>query len=126
MTTTRAMCASALLAGLVLAASGCAKGGNAASGPGGTAAASPGPAGAAVAGDAGHGKAVFAANCSQCHGATGVEGGVGPALRDERSRKDETAVAAWIKDPSPPMPKLYPGALGEKDVTDVAAYVESL
>ncbi len=118
------MCASALLAGLVLAASGCSKGGGSAATASG--AASPALAGAAFAGDAGHGKAVFAANCSQCHGATGLEGGIGPALRNERSRKDGPAALAWIKDPQPPMPKLYPGVLGEKDLADVAAYVESL
>jgi mono/diheme cytochrome c family protein len=117
------MCASALLAGVVLAASGCAKGGSSA---GGSAAASSAPAAAPISGDAGHGKAVFVANCSQCHGATGLEGGIGPSLRNERARKDDAAAVAWIKEPQPPMPKLFPGVLGDKDVADVAAYVESL
>lgn len=116
------MCASALLAGLVLAASGCSKAGGAAHAGGGAAT----PAQAAIPGDPGRGKAIFTANCSQCHGATGVEGGIGPSLRNERSRKDDAAALAWIKDPQPPMPKLFPGVLGDKDVADVAAYVESL
>jgi len=102
------LCASALLAALALAVSGCAK------------------APAQPASSPSRGKALFVANCSQCHGATGIEGGIGPSLRDERARKGEAAAIAWIEDPQPPMPKLFPGTLGEKDVADVAAYVESL
>lgn len=33
---------------------------------------------------------------------------------------------AWIKNPTPPMPKLYPKPLNEADVQAVAAYVETL
>jgi len=47
-------------------------------------------------------------------------------LHGEKARKNTAAAIAWIKNPQPPMPKLYPGTLSEKDVTDVAAYVESL
>ncbi len=77
-------------------------------------------------GDAAHGKTIFTANCASCHGATGTEGGVGPSLKNEKSRKDFAQAVAWIKNPQPPMPKLYPSPLSEKDVDDVAAYVESL
>jgi mono/diheme cytochrome c family protein len=77
-------------------------------------------------GDADHGKSIFTANCASCHGATGTEGGVGPSLKNEKSRKDHAAAVAWIKNPQPPMPKLYPSPLSEKDVNDVAAYVETL
>ncbi|MFN2460813.1 MAG: cytochrome c [Candidatus Velthaea sp.] len=77
-------------------------------------------------GDAAHGKSIFTTNCAQCHGATGTEGGVGPSLKNEKSRKNTAQAIAWIKNPQPPMPKLYPGTLNDKDVTDVAAYVESL
>ncbi|BDE06251.1 hypothetical protein WPS_15270 [Vulcanimicrobium alpinum] len=80
----------------------------------------------AATGDAGHGKTIFTANCAQCHGASGIEGGVGPSLKDEKSRKNYEQAVAWIKNPKPPMPKLYPSPLSEKDVDDVAAYVESL
>ncbi len=80
---------------------------------------------AAGAGNPVRGQAVFAQNCAACHGAQG-EGGVGPSLKDEKSRKNDAAAIAWIKDPKPPMPKLYPSPLGEKDVADAAAYVESL
>jgi mono/diheme cytochrome c family protein len=80
----------------------------------------------ALVGDAAHGKQIFTQNCAQCHGASGTEGGVGPSLKAEKSRKDTAAAVAWIKNPQPPMPKLYPSPLDEKDVADVAAYVESL
>ncbi|MDE2460362.1 MAG: c-type cytochrome, partial [Gammaproteobacteria bacterium] len=72
-----------------------------------------------------HGQQIFAANCAVCHGAYG-EGGVGPSLQDESTRKDLDEVIAWIKDPKPPMPKLYPKPLNEADVQAVAAYVETL
>ncbi len=77
-------------------------------------------------GDAGHGNSIFTANCASCHGATGTEGGVGPPLKNEKSRKNYAQTIAWIKNPTPPMPKLYPSPLGEKDVADVAAYVQGL
>jgi PQQ-dependent dehydrogenase (methanol/ethanol family) len=72
-----------------------------------------------------HGHAIFTQYCSSCHGAAG-EGSVGPALKGESSRKDLTQTIAFIKDPISPMPKLYPAALSEVDVADVAAFVDSL
>ncbi len=72
-----------------------------------------------------HGAHVFAQNCAACHGAHG-EGGVGPALRNEASRKNLAQAIAWIENPAPPMPKLFPTPLTKKDVEDVAAFVESL
>jgi mono/diheme cytochrome c family protein len=78
------------------------------------------------AGNATNGKQIFSANCAQCHGATGTEGGVGPSLKNETSRKNFAQTVAWIKNPTPPMPKLYPSPLSAKDVNDVAAYVQSL
>jgi mono/diheme cytochrome c family protein len=80
----------------------------------------------ASAGDPAHGAAIFGANCASCHGANGVGGGIGPALKGEKVRKNTSAAIAWIKNPQPPMPKLYPSPLSDKDVADVAAYVESL
>lgn len=124
----------ALLAAFGLAVGGCAKssssdkGANAsASGPV-TDSASSGTKGESMAtgGDAAHGKQIFAQNCSSCHGATGTEGGVGPSLKNEKAKKDTAAAIVWIKNPKPPMPKLYPSPLSDKDVADVAAYVESL
>jgi mono/diheme cytochrome c family protein len=84
------------------------------------------PGAAVAAGDAAHGKEIFSQNCSSCHGADGTQGGVGPSLKGEKAKKDLAKTIAWIKNPQPPMPKLYPSPLGEKDVADVAAYVQSL
>jgi mono/diheme cytochrome c family protein len=78
-----------------------------------------------AAGDPGHGHQIYAANCAACHGAN-AQGGIGPVLTGEKTRKDTAAAIAWIKNPKLPMPKLYPSVLSEKDVQDVAAYVESL
>jgi mono/diheme cytochrome c family protein len=85
------------------------------------------PQAASVAGgDVAHGKQIFASKCSMCHGATGTEGGVGPSLKNEKARKDMAAAIAWIKNPQPPMTKYYPAELNDKDVADVAAFVETL
>lgn len=75
--------------------------------------------------DAVRGRQVFAKNCAACHGSRG-EGGVGPSLIGESSRKDFARAQAWIEHPAPPMPTLYPSVLSSKDVADVAAYVETL
>jgi cbb3-type cytochrome c oxidase subunit III len=72
-----------------------------------------------------HGGTIYAANCASCHGARG-EGGVGPELHGENTRKDTTGTIVWIKNPISPMPALYPKPLSEKDVDDVAAFVEKL
>lgn len=76
--------------------------------------------------DLGHGKAVYARECAACHGQYGVDGPIGPPLKNERSRRTFEAVRAIVADPQPPMPKLYPSRLTKADVTDVSAYVESL
>ncbi len=111
----------AIVVALFVVASGCAKKATDAS-----SSSSAPSAGATLAGpDLDHGKRVFTQNCAACHGPTG-EGGAGPALKGEKTRKDRAAAIAWIKDPTPPMPKLYPSPLSDKDVADVAAYVESL
>ncbi|HTJ24686.1 MAG TPA: c-type cytochrome [Candidatus Limnocylindria bacterium] len=78
-----------------------------------------------VAAGVAHGRAVYTQNCASCHGADGA-GGFGPALTRERSRKDLRAAVSFIENPVAPMPKLYPSRLSERDVADVAAYVESL
>jgi mono/diheme cytochrome c family protein len=72
------------------------------------------------------GAEVFRANCAVCHTANGAAGGVGPSLEHEKQRKNYDQTVAWIEEPDPPMPKLYPAPLSEKDVQDVAAYVQSL
>jgi ubiquinol-cytochrome c reductase cytochrome c subunit len=81
--------------------------------------------GAKPAGDAAHGKTLFATNCASCHGASG-QGGVGPKLQGEKKRKSVAGIIAQIKNPAPPMPKLYPSPLSDKDVSDLAAFVSKL
>jgi len=83
------------------------------------------PALTVAAADLAHGHQIFSANCAACHGAS-AQGGVGPSLRGEKARKNTAQAIAWIKNPKLPMPKLYPDPLSEKDVEDVAAYIESL
>lgn len=85
-----------------------------------------GSSGGTAMGDAAHGKTIFSANCASCHGASGHEGGVGPSLTNEKSKKNYQATIAWIHNPQPPMPKLWPSPLNDKDVQDVAAYVQGL
>jgi len=77
-------------------------------------------------GDVARGADVFRANCAVCHTATGAAGGVGPSLEHEKQRKSYAQTVARIEEPDPPMPKLYPAPLSQKDVADVAAYVQSL
>ena len=71
------------------------------------------------------GHAIFVQNCAACHGAHS-QGGMGPPLTGERSRKDLQQAIQWIENPAPPMPKLYPSPLNERSVHEVAEYVESL
>jgi mono/diheme cytochrome c family protein len=81
---------------------------------------------AAATADPHRGRQLFANKCAACHGANGQGASIGPTLRNERARKNLAQTAAWIKDPDPPMPKLYPAELTAKDVADVAAFVQSL
>jgi mono/diheme cytochrome c family protein len=80
----------------------------------------------APASDTANGMVIYAARCANCHGVRGAGGSIGPALKGEKARKDSPAVSAWIENPQPPMPKLYPVPLSAKDVADVTAYVETL
>ncbi len=86
----------------------------------------PTPVAAIAMGDPKHGDAIFSQHCASCHGAAGAGGGIGPVLKGEKGRKDYAAAITWIKNPQPPMPKLYPSVLSQNDVQDVAAYVETL
>ncbi len=84
------------------------------------------PSAATAMGDPKAGATIFGQNCAACHGAGGAGGGIGPRLIGEKQRKNYQQAIAWIKNPQPPMPKLYPAPLSESDVADVAAYVETL
>lgn len=72
------------------------------------------------------GKRLFAGACMKCHGADGGAPVIGPALVNEKAKKNLDAAAAFIKNPAPPMPKLYPQPFNDQDVSDIAAYVETL
>jgi len=102
---------------ILVLATACARGGNAAhSGANAT----------PTAPSAARGALLYVANCASCHGARGVSGRIGPQLRDERKKKSAAEIRAVIADPDPPMPKLYPGTLSANDVDDLTAYVETL
>ncbi len=79
----------------------------------------------AVTGDPVHGRQLYMQYCSSCHGAS-AQGGMGPSLQNESSRKNLAQAIAWIKNPALPMPSLYPGSLNDKEVLDIATYLESL
>jgi alcohol dehydrogenase (cytochrome c) len=90
------------------------------------------PAGLRIgASDAARGAQVFARNCAACHGSRG-EGLTGPSLRAIGQRLSLPELSAWIMNPvartdsALMMPKLYPSALTEQDVFDVAAFVGAL
>jgi mono/diheme cytochrome c family protein len=76
--------------------------------------------------DLSRGKAVYEAQCAACHGRRGAGGQIGPSLQNENVRHPYRFVYAFVLDPAPPMPKLYPGRLTRSEVRDVSAYVESL
>ena len=84
------------------------------------------PAAVVTGANVGNGKAVYEAQCAACHGQRGIGGAVGPALQNESMRRSYQSVYAFVRDPSPPMPKLYPSVLTRSDLRDVSAYVESL
>jgi mono/diheme cytochrome c family protein len=79
---------------------------------------------AALAPDAVHGRSVYATACAACHGAQG-QGSEGPALLGVGARYTQAPAVAYILDPKPRMPKLYPGTLGAQDVADVAAHIRT-
>lgn len=62
--------------------------------------------------DLANGKKIFDTYCTGCH-TTGV------------SLENFSKTVSFIKHPSYPMPKFYPKPLSEKDVEDVAAYIQS-
>jgi len=75
--------------------------------------------------DADRGRTVFAGNCAVCHGARG-QGGEGPPLQTLGTRYTQAQMVAYLIDPRPPMPRLYPDTLNAQDVADVAAFARTL
>jgi alcohol dehydrogenase (cytochrome c) len=75
--------------------------------------------------DAVHGKQVFLTACAVCHGVNGNN--VGGVDLSKSSMTTEQLVT-WIKNPAPPMPKMFPEPLDvddEVDIRDVAAYLKN-
>ena len=79
----------------------------------------------ATATDVERGRKTYEKVCAGCHGAKG-EGSVGPSLEKLSKRMDVGMTAAWIKNPSSKMPRLYPSPLDEQAVADVSAFVQGL
>ncbi len=80
---------------------------------------------AALAPDLEHGRSVYAANCVACHGAAG-QGGEGPPVRGLSSRYTQQQAVAYLVNPKPRMPRLFPGTLKAQDIADVAAFMRGL
>ena len=76
---------------------------------------------AAANGDATSGEALYADNCSGCHGSAG-EGGTGPAIAGNPEGDAETAeVVQNGEDEMPAFPDLT-----DQDISDILAYLETL
>jgi mono/diheme cytochrome c family protein len=67
----------------------------------------------------------YETHCAACHGPR-ADGASAPSLIGERTHKNVAEIADWIKDPRPPMPALYPQALTDRDVGDLAAFIGTL
>jgi quinohemoprotein ethanol dehydrogenase len=78
--------------------------------------------GATVAGNAAAGKAVYAANCSTCHGPTGHGGNGGPALTSIPTAKNFARVALQVNNGGGGMPA-FKNTLTPKQIADVSTYV---
>ena len=75
-----------------------------------------------AAGSAAAGQAVFAENCSTCHGASGHGGNGGPDLTSIPSAKSTATVKEQVTNGGGGMPA-FKGTLTETQIKDVAAYV---
>lgn len=69
------------------------------------------------------GSKLYAQVCTTCHGRNG-NFVAGHELSTLRQRRDLDSTIRYLKDPKPPMPKLYPDLLDEQAVVDVATYVQ--
>jgi len=75
--------------------------------------------------DVERGRTIFQMNCVGCHGSDGTLI-AGSSLKNLTSRMTLEAAADRIRNPRPPMPKLFPAPLTEQSVLDVAAYIGTL
>jgi alcohol dehydrogenase (cytochrome c) len=71
--------------------------------------------------------AVLFRSCEPCHGPDGKNIG-GFDLSTIRSRMDKDQLIDWIKNPAPPMPRVFPEPLDaqdERDIRDIAAFLQN-
>jgi alcohol dehydrogenase (cytochrome c) len=68
------------------------------------------------------GRKLYSQVCVSCHGTDGNMI-ADHKLSDLASRRDLAATVAYLKDPKPPMPKIYPDLLNEQNVQDLATYL---
>jgi PQQ-dependent dehydrogenase (methanol/ethanol family) len=68
------------------------------------------------------GRKVYGQVCSSCHGPDGTLV-AGHDLGTLKARRDRANALGYVKDPKPPMPKLYPDLLTEQNMEDVVSYV---
>ena len=97
---------------------------NAGQAPGGPARTPPSANGAAGVPDLANGRKLYSQICISCHGPDGNLI-ADHKLSTLRARLDQAATIRSIKEPKPPMPKLYPDLIKEQDVTDVADYLRT-
>jgi alcohol dehydrogenase (cytochrome c) len=77
--------------------------------------------------DANRGKQLYLQTCGSCHGPDGNKI-ANLELKAVKSRMNAEQIAAFIVNPAPPMPKLFPEprtADDDRDIEDVAAFVAS-
>jgi alcohol dehydrogenase (cytochrome c) len=74
-----------------------------------------------------HGRQVFYGMCAGCHGSDGKNIVIdGKDLTTVKDRKSLDQIITWIKNPRPPMPKVFPEPLQpseETDLRDVATFL---
>jgi alcohol dehydrogenase (cytochrome c) len=68
--------------------------------------------------------AMYVQACTQCHGVDG-SGGSAPPLIRQSQLADPQLLKRFLKTVPPPMPRLYPGVLEEKDVELIAEYLRT-
>jgi PQQ-dependent dehydrogenase (methanol/ethanol family) len=77
--------------------------------------------------DVDHGRQVFYGMCAGCHGADGKNISInGNDLTTVKQRMSLEQILAWLKNPKPPMPKIFPEPMQpseEADLRDVALFV---
>jgi ubiquinol-cytochrome c reductase cytochrome c subunit len=78
-------------------------------------------------GDAASGRAVYAANCAQCHGSTGAGGVAGAgAWTPDVIGRDDVAIAEAIRVGPFEMPRFGEEQISDQEIGDVAAFLDEV